>query len=122
MYQQQQPADNDSLEAALDASLSPQDVVLIGQRQWDYLGKRYRMSPREIEVAQLVCRGFTNADVADELEISTGTVKTHLRSIFSKVRAHSRITLLLRFVATVDFMTSTASSSFSKEGPASPKL
>ena len=122
MYPQQKTTENDDLNAALNSPLSPQDVVLIQKKQWDYLRKRYRMSPRELEVAQLVCRGFTNADVADELQISAGTVKTHLRSIFSKVRAHSRITLLLRFVATVDFMTSTASSSFSKEGPASPKL
>ena len=74
--------------------------TLLTEKQWDYIQRRYRMSPRELQVARLVCRGFTNADVANELNVKQGTVKTHLRSIFSKVRATNKISLLLRFIHT----------------------
>jgi len=76
------------------------NFTLLDEKQWDYIQRRYRMSPRELQVARLVCRGFTNADVANELNVKQGTVKTHLRSIFSKVRARNKISLLLRFMHT----------------------
>jgi hypothetical protein len=56
------------------------------------------MSPRELEVAKLVCRGLTNDDIARELKVKPGTVKTHLRSIFGKARARSKIKMLLAFI------------------------
>ena len=75
-----------------------QRFALLTENQWLYIQRHYRMSPRELQVARLVCQGFTNADVADKLNVKQGTIKTHLRSIFSKVRARNKISLLLRFV------------------------
>jgi two-component system, NarL family, nitrate/nitrite response regulator NarL len=43
------------------------------------------LSPREGEVALLVARGLSNKQVAYELGISDGTVKTHMHSIFQKL-------------------------------------
>ena len=60
------------------------------------------MGPRQLEVAKLTCRGLTNQDIARELRISPGTVKSHLRIIFNKTRTKSRITMLLRFVGDVN--------------------
>jgi len=76
-------------------------VVLLSEKQWSYIQRRYRMSPRELQVAKLVCRGLTNGDVAEKLSVKSGTVKTHLRSIFAKARARNKITLLLRLVDAV---------------------
>lgn len=76
-------------------------VVLLSEKQWSYIQRRYRMSPRELQVAKLVCRGLTNGDVAERLSVKSGTVKTHLRSIFAKARARNKITLLLRLVDAV---------------------
>jgi len=73
-------------------------VILLDEKQWAYIQRRYRMSPRELQVARLVCRGLTNGDMADKLEVKPGTVKTHLRSIFAKVHARNKITLLLKFI------------------------
>ncbi len=39
-----------------------------------------------------VGRGFTNAEVAEELYISQATVKTHLGSVLSKLRLRDRAT------------------------------
>jgi DNA-binding NarL/FixJ family response regulator len=50
-----------------------------------------RLSPRELEVVQLVARGSTNAEIAAQLYITVGTVKTHLASVQSKLSARNRV-------------------------------
>jgi DNA-binding NarL/FixJ family response regulator len=73
--------------------------MLLDEKQWLYLQKRYYMTTRELQVAILVCRGFNNYDIANALKIRHGTVKTHLRNIYRRVQVKSKIALLLRFVA-----------------------
>lgn len=78
------------------------DVNLIDEKQWQYIQRRYHLSPRELEVAKLVCTGLTNIEIASVLKVKLGTVKTHLKKIFSKVRTRSKITLLIRFIGDVN--------------------
>jgi DNA-binding NarL/FixJ family response regulator len=56
------------------------------------------MSPRELQVAKLVCRGFSNGDIAGELKIRDGTAKTHLRNIYRRIRVKNKIAMLLKFI------------------------
>jgi DNA-binding NarL/FixJ family response regulator len=48
------------------------------------------LSPREIEILRQVAAGNANKIVADNLHISEETVKTHMRSILSKLGANDR--------------------------------
>jgi DNA-binding NarL/FixJ family response regulator len=48
------------------------------------------LSAREIEVLQLIAAGKSNKEIGAELFISEGTVKTHVKSIFSKLDVVSR--------------------------------
>ncbi len=48
------------------------------------------LSPRELEVLQLVAAGRSNDEVAGELFVSRATVKTHLAHIFTKLGVDSR--------------------------------
>jgi non-specific serine/threonine protein kinase len=48
------------------------------------------LTGREIEVLRLVAQGLTSAQVAERLIISTVTVSTHLRNIYSKIGVNSR--------------------------------
>jgi DNA-binding NarL/FixJ family response regulator len=48
------------------------------------------LSPREVQILQLVAYGSTTKEVADQLEISFHTVKTHLERIFEKLGANDR--------------------------------
>ncbi len=48
------------------------------------------LSQREIDVLRLVGTGLTDAQVAEELALSTRTVSTHLRSIYQKLGVTSR--------------------------------
>ena len=49
------------------------------------------LSPREIEILELVSRALSNSQVATQLHLSEATVKRHLRSVFVKLGAVSRI-------------------------------
>ena len=48
------------------------------------------LSPREVEVLQLVAQGATNKEIADSLFISENTAKTHLRNIMEKLHLANR--------------------------------
>ena len=100
MLESSLPTEKDKSENVnTDDSLYIQpDVTLLDNKQWRYVQKRYHISPRELEVAKLVCHGFVNGDVAKKLNVKPGTVKTHLRSIYAKTHAKNRITMLLRFM------------------------
>ncbi|TAK31117.1 MAG: helix-turn-helix transcriptional regulator [Chloroflexota bacterium] len=47
------------------------------------------LSRRELEVLQLVALGKRSSEIAEELTVSIGTVKTHIKSIYAKLEAHS---------------------------------
>jgi DNA-binding NarL/FixJ family response regulator len=49
------------------------------------------LTPRETELARLIARGRTNADIAAELFISIGTVKTHVANIQTKLGVANRV-------------------------------
>jgi DNA-binding CsgD family transcriptional regulator len=51
------------------------------------------LTDSELEVAQLVAGGLTNAQAADRLFVSPHTVGTHLRRVFSKLDVNSRVAL-----------------------------
>jgi DNA-binding NarL/FixJ family response regulator len=57
------------------------------------------LTPREIEVLEQVAAGNSNKAIADRLEISEDTVKSHIRSILNKLGANDRthaVTIALR--------------------------
>lgn len=49
------------------------------------------LTAREIEVLKLVSHGYSNAEIAQELYVSTPTVKTHVSNILSKLNLRDRI-------------------------------
>lgn len=60
------------------------------------LGRWKLLSPRERDVARRVGRGETNQEIARALGRSVSTVKTHLESMFRKLRVKNRAGLLAR--------------------------
>lgn len=48
------------------------------------------LTERELEILQLIVDGYSNSAIADQLFISLGTVKTHVRNILNKLSADDR--------------------------------
>ena len=49
------------------------------------------LTPREVEVLQLIAEGLSNPSIAQKLGISVGTVKAHTASIYSKLGINNRV-------------------------------
>lgn len=56
------------------------------------------LSARELETLKLVAEGKSNKAIADDLEITEGTVKTHVKSILHKLEAPGRTAAVRRAV------------------------
>ena len=57
------------------------------------LGRRYHLTPRELEVARLLLRGKSNDEVAVTLGISGHTARHHTERVFTKLDVRSRAAL-----------------------------
>lgn len=54
------------------------------------------LSPREIEILRLIAEGRTAFEAADRLCVAPSTVRSHVKSIYSKLGAHRRIEAIRR--------------------------
>lgn len=75
-----------SLFQSLREQNSAQDEFLIPNRL-------NMLTPREIEIAGMICRGASNKKIANHLNITERTVKAHLSSIFRKLNVTDRLQL-----------------------------
>ena len=57
--------------------------------------RRSALTPREVQVVDLVERGYKNREIGQSLGIRTGTVKIHLKHIFEKTGIHGRYGLAI---------------------------
>jgi DNA-binding CsgD family transcriptional regulator len=48
------------------------------------------LSTREAEVLELICRGMSNLEIADQLFVSVNSVKTYVRQIYQKIGVSRR--------------------------------
>jgi DNA-binding NarL/FixJ family response regulator len=55
------------------------------------------LSPREMEIMELISHSMTNEEIADKLFLSPKTVKTHLRNIFQKAGIKNRVEAALLY-------------------------
>jgi DNA-binding CsgD family transcriptional regulator len=60
-------------------------ALLLEERQW-----MPRLTAREREILDLVAEGRTNAQIAERLWLSLGTVRKHLDHVYAKLGVHTR--------------------------------
>ncbi|MBW2369112.1 MAG: response regulator transcription factor [Deltaproteobacteria bacterium] len=56
------------------------------------------LTPREVELSNLLVKGLKNDEISEKLCISKYTVQNHLKSIFKKMRVKNRSSLIYRFI------------------------
>ena len=56
------------------------------------------LTPRELEVLALMATGATNSRIAEQLVITDGTVKSHVKRILRKLRAANRAEAIARYL------------------------
>lgn len=72
---------------------APSDYRSIDER-CEEVGKQHGLTPRELEIMQLLCKGRTKAYIAETLYLTENTVKGHTKHIYSKLSVHSKQELL----------------------------
>lgn len=66
------------------------DAVLNAFREFAPPESPDALTARELEVLRLMADGLSNAEIAERLVLSTGTVKQHISHIYEKLDVHSR--------------------------------
>ena len=52
--------------------------------------ERFGITPRELEILELIASGLSNREIAEKLFVSENTVKTHSSRLFDKLSAKRR--------------------------------
>lgn len=63
-------------------------------RRCEELGKRYHLTPREIEIFALLARGRNGSFIMNHFYVSRNTAKSHIKHIYTKLGVHSQQELI----------------------------
>ena len=74
------------------AGAQPTDAFEVSSEAIEKLG----ITPRELEVLQLIANGHSNQEIAQLLFVSLNTVKTHISNVLSKLNAQRRTQAIQR--------------------------
>ena len=84
----------------------------------DVLINQKGLSNREAEVAELVTKGLSNKEVANQLFVTEKTVKFHLTNIYKKMNLKSRAQLIVWCMPHLSFTENDASINKPAQGSA----
>jgi DNA-binding NarL/FixJ family response regulator len=97
---------NTELEKALQEILQgntyySKEFLTVANQLLPRQGKKskIKLSEREMEVLRLICRGYSNQEIADELNLSPHTIDAHRKKLLNKIGAKntaSMITISIR--------------------------
>jgi DNA-binding NarL/FixJ family response regulator len=57
-----------------------------------------RLAPRELEVLHLLSTGRPYKQIADELELSMGTIRTYIRRLYGKLHVNCRTEAVVKYL------------------------
>jgi DNA-binding NarL/FixJ family response regulator len=80
----------DAIQEVIDggAPMSPSIARKVLTSFQHHKPNQYRITPREIEVLQLLTKGYSAKMIAGELTISFDTARSHLKNIYTKLHVN----------------------------------
>jgi LuxR family maltose regulon positive regulatory protein len=54
------------------------------------------LTPRGLEIMRLICKGYSNPEIASELVVTINTIKKHTSNIYGKLGVRSRTQAIAR--------------------------
>jgi two-component system response regulator FixJ len=92
----EKPVDDAALVAAINRALARVFAAQETRASHDDLAERFaRLTPRQIEIFDLVAGGFTSQAIGGKLDLSTRTVESYRAQIMEKMQAES-VAVLVR--------------------------
>lgn len=67
------------------------DRLVVADEALDWPGREQGLSERESQVLVLCAEGLSNREVADSLYVGIETVRTHMRSVYTKLGVRNRV-------------------------------
>ena len=84
-------------KVANGASLfTPRSIAQLLNSRREVESQLERLTPREKEVLRMMAEGMASRDIAKRLGISYTTVRTHIRSLGSKLAVHSKLEAIVK--------------------------
>jgi two-component system response regulator DevR len=75
---------------------TPRSIAQLLNSRREVEAQLERLTPREKEVLRLMAEGTSSRDIAQKLGISYTTVRTHIRSLGSKLGVHSKLEAIVK--------------------------
>ncbi|MEM9805221.1 MAG: response regulator transcription factor [Cyanobacteria bacterium P01_D01_bin.56] len=83
--------------AGVDVALEDRTVEIRAvEPEVEQILETYPLTDRELEILELIVSGCSNAQIGENLFITVGTVKTHVRNILNKLGANDRTQAAVR--------------------------
>lgn len=76
--------------------ITPRTIASLLAKQRANDAQLERLTPRERDVLRLMAEGLPSRAIAEELHISYTTVRTHIRSVGSKLAVHSKLEAIVK--------------------------
>lgn len=95
LAQDQHCSENEVVSDLIYNALASRTVEL--EINMELLRRWENLTPREQQVATLVCQGYTNRQIGIQLELSPLTIKVYVRQILGKLGFHSKRELRMAF-------------------------
>ncbi|QDV92193.1 transcriptional regulator NarL [Phycisphaerae bacterium RAS2] len=86
----------------------PRGRHALSEEQWDYAGRRLRLSRREMQISKCIFDDLKESAIGRGLGISPHTVHTHLERLYHKLGVRSRLALVVRVVSEINHAPRTA--------------
>ena len=83
--------------AAVGESFNSRTVEIKAvEPEYEQIIEAYPLTERELEILECIVAGCSNAQIAEKLFVTVGTVKTHVRNILNKLGASDRTQAAVR--------------------------